>query len=89
MGSLLRELRKFFTIDDVEINSTLDDALQKRNYLMHEFFCVREPDFPIMEKRNQIFSELIGIGLVLKKAMFTLRGMKAAIESLLAADSAT
>ncbi len=80
MGTLLKDLRTIFTIDDTDIDSTLDDALRKRNYLMHEFFRVREPDFTSTEKRNQIFGELIEIGLVLKKAMFTVRGMQAAIE---------
>lgn len=80
MGSLLKDLRTLFTIDDPDIDSSLDDALRKRNYLMHEFFRLREPDFSSEEKRNEIFVELIEIGLALKRAMFTVRGINAAIE---------
>jgi len=83
MGALLTELRKVFVIDDVEIDSLLSSALKLRNFLMHEFFRAREPDFPSERKRHHIFGELIEIGLTLKKAMFAVRGMNAAIQQYL------
>ena len=86
MGALLTELRKLFTIDDAEIDTLLSDALKKRNFLMHEFFRAREPDFPSKLKRQRIFEELIEIGLTLKKAMFAVRGMNAAIQQYLQID---
>lgn len=87
MGALLTELRKVFTIDDTDIDSLLSGALKMRNYLMHEFFRAREPEFPDAEKRRGIFGELISIGLTLKKAMFAVRGMNAAIQRYLEADN--
>jgi hypothetical protein len=89
MGALLHELRKVFTIEDTEIDSLLSDALKMRNFLMHEFFRLREPDFPSDLKRKRIFEELIQIGLTLKKAMFAIRGMNEGIKRYLQADGAS
>jgi hypothetical protein len=79
MGMLLRKLRNHFEIDN-EIDSVLSDALTKRNYLMHQFFKKRRSDFSSSENRQQIFSELIQIGLLLKKAMVAIHGMTVGIE---------
>ena len=86
MGALLTELRKVFTIDDAEIDSLLSGALKMRNFLMHEFFRECEPDFSSDLKRLRIFEELIEIGLTLKKAMFAVSGMNAAIQQYLQVD---
>jgi hypothetical protein len=86
MGALLSELRKVFTIEDAEIDSLLSGALKIRNFLMHEFFRLREPDFSSDLERQRIFGELIQIGLTLKKAMFAVRGMNEGIKRYLQAD---
>jgi len=86
MGALLTELRKVFTIDDAEIDFLLSGALKMRNFLMHEFFRECEPDFSSDLKRLRIFEELIEIGLTLKKAMFAVSGMNAAIQQYLQVD---
>jgi hypothetical protein len=87
MGTLLKDLRNEFTIDDTEIDDELSIALKKRNDLMHNFFRVRVSDFPNPEKRPAIIGELIATGLLLKKAMITLRGMTVAIEEALTTES--
>jgi hypothetical protein len=85
MGTLLKDLRSEFTIDDTEIDDVLSIALKKRNHLMHNFFRVRVPDFPNPEKRPEIIGELIETGLILKKAMITVRGMTVGMEQALQA----
>jgi hypothetical protein len=85
LGALLTDLRKEFTLDDAEIDTLLEDARKKRNYLMHNFFRVREPDFPFPDKREEIFGELVTTGLFLKKAMIAVRGMTAGMEAALKA----
>jgi hypothetical protein len=87
MGTLLKHLRTQFTIEDTEIDDVLSLALKKRNYLLHNFFRVRVPDFPNPEKRPEIIGELIETGLLLKKAMVTVRGLTAGMKRALRAAS--
>ncbi|HEX6466833.1 MAG TPA: hypothetical protein VFZ99_05985, partial [Terriglobales bacterium] len=41
MGQLIRELSRYVNFQDLALAGHFDDALQKRNFLMHRFFLAR------------------------------------------------
>ena len=83
MGALLKELEKVVEIADPDVIKSLNEALQKRNFLMHNFFRKEEPSFSNPKKRKSIFEELVNTGLLLKQSMQTLRAMTIALEEVL------
>jgi len=82
-GNLFREIKKTVEIDD-RILATLEEALDKRNYLMHKFF--REHNFAIysVEGRLSMLAELREIQETLNRAHATLTAMSKSLSQLLA-----
>jgi hypothetical protein len=56
-GQLLIRARKFISISD-DTDSLLDEALLKRNWLMHHYFADRAVQFEMESGRRQMISEL-------------------------------
>jgi hypothetical protein len=56
-GQLLNRARKIISIPD-DIDSLLDEALLKRNWLMHHYFADRAAQFMTEIGRRQMLSEL-------------------------------
>ena len=57
MGRQIREALKIVSFSDAQI-AALRDALQKRNFLVHEFFRERVTDFVTANGRNRMIAEL-------------------------------
>ena len=83
MGALLQEFRKYVTIDNSQIEQYLDDALVKRNFLMHHFFRVRQEEFMTENGRMRMLKELVHIESELKRAMALINGMRVAVSEAL------
>ena len=82
-GNLFRQIQKMGQIDD-SIIATVNNALEKRNYLTHKFF--RRHNFAIhtVEGRKTILAELREIQGSLSLACTVLSGMTGALSQLLA-----
>lgn len=82
-GNLFRQIQKMGQIDD-SIVATVNDALEKRNYLTHKFF--REHNFAIrsVEGRKTMLAELREIQVALSLAHATLSAMTESLSQLLA-----
>lgn len=80
-GSLLNHLTKMMTLDD-SIIQTVDQALERRNYLTHHFF--RTYNFALYsdDGRKAMIAELKDIQEKLDIAHSILRAMAAVIEQL-------
>jgi len=57
LGQLLRSIKKLATYDD-DILETVDEALVKRNYLMHRFFPFHNFALISVEGRREMLAEL-------------------------------
>jgi len=81
-GNLLRRVQKMVQIDD-SILVILNKALEKRNYLMHEFF--RKHNFAIhsVEGRKAMLADLREIQKSLSQALATLQAMRESLNQLL------
>ena len=79
IGALLQELRKYVTINDDMIEQSLHNALQKRNFLIHDFFLQREEQFRAEEGRIEMLKELVGMGIELQRATDVINGMRVAL----------
>ncbi len=77
-GALLKELRKHVAIHDNTIEQCLDNALQKRNFLIHRFFRETEK-FHTKKGRMEMLRELVGIEKELEKATRLIDGMRVAL----------
>jgi len=82
-GNLFREITKMIVVDD-RILATVEEALNKRNYLMHKFY--REHNFAIYsaEGRLSMLAELREIQETLNRAHATLAAMSKSLSQLLA-----
>ena len=87
IGALLREFRKYVTINDGTIEQFLDNALQKRNFLIHDFFRQRQEKFRTNKGRMEMLAELVGIENELKRATDLINGMRVAISEALGSKS--
>ena len=83
IGALLQEFRKYVTIDNGRIEQYLDDALVKRNFLMHHFFRVRQEEFITENGRMGMLKELVNIEIELKRATTLINGMRVAVSEAL------
>ena len=79
MGALLSEFRKYVTIHDNTIEQYLDNALKKRNFLIHHFFGQREKKFQTEKGRIEMLKELVGIQKELERATDLTNGMRVAL----------
>ena len=59
LGQLLKELKKYAWVHD-ELEQTLQEALEKRNWLVHAYFKERSKDFMSSAGCNLMISELEG-----------------------------
>ncbi len=82
-GNLLREIQKMVQIDDSML-TTVNDALEKRNYLMHRFFPAHNFAIHSVEGRAAMITELSEIQTSLSLAHATLSAMTDSLDRLLA-----
>ena len=82
-GNLFRQIQKMGQVDD-GILATVNDALEKRNYLTHKFF--RNHNFAIhsVEGRQTMLAEIREIQASLSSAHTVLSGMTESLSQLLA-----
>jgi hypothetical protein len=82
-GNLFRQIQKLGQIDD-GILATVNDALEKRNYLTHKFF--RNHNFAIqsVEGRQAMLDDIREIHASLSLAHAVLSGMTGSLSQLLA-----
>jgi hypothetical protein len=73
-GNLLKQIRKIGDISE-EIEKSVNDALEKRNYLIHKFFRTHNLAIHSEEGRKQMRSELREISEVMSRAHTILSGM--------------
>ena len=74
LGQLLRAVKRFATYGD-EILETMDEALIKRNYLMHRFFPFHNFALFSVEGRKEMIAELHEIQKKLTAAHWMLIAM--------------
>ena len=74
LGQLLRAVKRFATYGD-EILETMDEALIKRNYLMHRFFPFHNFALFSVEGRKEMIAELHEIQKKLTAAHWMLTAM--------------
>ncbi len=79
MGSLLKEFKKYVTIHDDKVEQCLDNALKKRNFLIHHFFRQRYKKFRTKTGRIGMLNELMGIQKDLETATALTNGMRIAL----------
>ncbi len=80
MGVLLSELRKHVRIGDENVVVLMDEALKKRNFLMHNFFRQRNEAFQTEKGRMDMLKELVEIGSLIENATNITNGMRVALE---------
>jgi hypothetical protein len=73
-GNLLKQIRKIGNVSD-EIEMAINDALAKRNYLVHKFFRHHNLRINSEEGREEMIAELSEIHQVLSRAHALLAGM--------------
>lgn len=73
-GDLLKQIRKFGKISE-EIKSSVNEALVKRNYLIHKFFRTHNFAIHSEQGRDTMRAELQEISKVLRRAHVILGGM--------------
>ena len=71
LGKLLRELKKYASVPD-ELEQTLEEALKKRNWLVHDYFKDRAKEFISSAGCNLMISELEGAQQLFGDAAHTL-----------------
>jgi hypothetical protein len=79
MGSLLRELSNYVTIQDESVARNLDEALRLRNFLMHNFFISRDQSLKSVEGRLSLLAELVEIGRILEQSRIIMNAMRIAM----------
>jgi hypothetical protein len=83
MGHLLRRIRDVVIIRSDWPDGLLDHALERRNYLMHEFFLKHEQELRVPDAQPRLAQELAELGYALKAALIMTRGMTNAIQQAL------
>ena len=78
MGVLLRELKKYVTIDHSGVDDCLEQALEARNFLMHRYFREREQGLSSESTRLEMMTELVHIGDTQETAATFVRAMRIA-----------
>jgi len=73
-GNLLKQIRKIGKVSE-GIEKTINDALEKRNYLVHKFFRSHNLQINSEEGRKEMRAELEEIYESLSRAHATLSGM--------------
>ena len=71
LGRLLRDLKKYASVPD-ELEQTLEEALKKRNWLVHNYFKDRAEEFMSSAGCNLMISELEGAQQLFVDATHTL-----------------
>ena len=79
MGQLLKQLSKHVASDDDSVSERFSTALKKRNYVMHEFFLVRNSDFKTLEGRMRMLAELTSIEQILDSSRITINATRIAM----------
>jgi hypothetical protein len=79
MGRLLTDVRKYVTFLEPEIDHKLTEALDARNFLMHNFFLEREERFRSGLGRMAMINELLGIETQLEEARGWFAGLRIAM----------
>ncbi|MDX6447360.1 MAG: hypothetical protein QOH71_4434 [Blastocatellia bacterium] len=73
-GNLMKEIRKTTKVSEA-IDETINEALAKRNYLIHKFFRTHNFAINSEEGRKAMRAELAAIHASLSRAHITLHGM--------------
>lgn len=73
-GNLLKTIRKIGSVSE-GIEKTINEALEKRNYLVHKFFRNHNIQINSEDGRKEMRIELEGIYEILNRAHATLSGM--------------
>lgn len=79
MGSLLRELSNYVTIQEESVARNLDEALKLRNFLMHNFFIARGQSLKSEEGRLSLLTELVEIERMLEQSCVITNAMRIAM----------
>lgn len=79
IGSLLKEFKKHVTVSDSTIKQFLDNARDKRNFLIHHFFRQRQAKFDTEKGRMEMLAELVSIEKELEMATKLTNGMRIAV----------
>lgn len=83
MGQLIGELKKRVTISHEWVYESLRIALEKRNFLIHEYFLKRQDEFEAYSGRMGMLSELLSIENAIKRATDITNGMRVAVNQAL------
>jgi hypothetical protein len=89
MGGLLKQLRKRVTVKDQHVNRKFDQALVKRNFLIHHFFLKRGAKLKTVEGRMGLLQELVHIEQDLELARAWVGGMRIAMQRALSGKRGT
>jgi len=73
-GSLLKQIRKIGSVSE-DVEKIINEALEKRNYLVHRFFRNHNLQIHSEEGRKEMRTELEEIYELLNRAHATLSGM--------------
>jgi hypothetical protein len=73
-GNLLKQIRKIGSVSE-NIENSIDEALEKRNYLVHKFFRSHNLQINSEEGRKEMIAELRAIHESLSRAHTVLAGM--------------
>jgi hypothetical protein len=68
LGGLLREARPFLVFADPADEALLDEALRKRNYLIHDYFWERAFAIGSPDGRSQMLAELTVFAELFRRA---------------------
>ncbi len=79
MGALLRALTEYVTVSDTTITERMTEAVQKRNFLIHDFFLQRRERFSSEQGRMNMLTELLAIERELEQATDLTNGMRVAL----------
>ena len=79
MGRLLRMVNERAKFDAEWVSDCLDQALEKRNWLMHRYFLERGRELSSKQGRFEMLKELISIERELTKATAIANGMRSAL----------
>lgn len=73
-GNLLKQIRKIGSVSE-DIEKTINEALENRNYLVHKFFRSHNLQINSIEGRKEMTVELVQIYESLSRAHAVLSGM--------------
>jgi len=79
MGQLINELSKHVSFPNNEVPGYFDEALKKRNFLMHRFFLERESGMSTQDERLGLISEILIIQDEFDRARIMINAMRIAM----------